>query len=182
MEKTEKKRNIWLELLRFAITGAVAALFDYLVCQLIILAFGGTNLHEAIITTLSTAGGFVIGVTINYFLSTFWVYQNVEDNAKSKTPKFILYFVLLSIGGLIVSIIAMLLCDLVVKASFGYSISDTSLMELIKKDGINFLKQGIFWSYFISFCIKTLAGLVFNYLTRKFILYKAPKQEKPKNQ
>lgn len=176
MEQVDKNKNIWLELLRFCITGAVAALFDYLVCQLIILAMGGIN-NEVLITSLSTAGGFIIGVTINYLMSTFWVYQNVDKNTKTKSPMFIFWFVLLSIGGLIVSILAMIMCDLVVQQIFSYSIVDISLMELIKKYGISFLTQGQFWSYFISFCVKTLFGLVFNYFTRKYILYKKPKSE-----
>lgn len=176
MDKEAKKKNVWLELLRFAVTGLTAALFDYLICQLVIMAFGGVSIADGWVTAISTAAGFIIGVTINYFMSTYWVYQNVENKEKTKTPMFIFWFVVLSIGALLLSIGAMLCCDLVVQAVWDYSIVDVSIMELIKNNGINFLSQGIFWAYFVSFCVKTLVGLVFNYFTRKYILYRAPKE------
>ena len=50
-------------------------------------------------------------------------------------------------------------------------------MELIKNEGILFLKEAIFWAYAISFVMMTFVGLVFNYFTRKFILYKEEKQQ-----
>ena len=57
------------------------------------------------------------------------------------------------------------------------SIVELSIMELIKENGIAFLAQNIFWAYFVSFVVKTLVGLVFNYFTRKYILYKEPKDK-----
>ena len=175
--KSTKQTSIVFELIRFAITGVVCALFDYLICQLIILAFANSNTDSWVVTTISTTGGFIIGVILNYILSTYWVYQNVDKNQNTKSPLFITKFVLLSIGGLLVSVGAMLLCNLVCEASFNINIVDISIMELINNFGIGFLAQGIFWAYFISFCIKTLAGLIFNYITRKLILYKAPKTQ-----
>ena len=81
---------------------------------------------------------------------------------------------------MLLSIGAMLLCNLVIVSAWGneYNIVNLSVMELIKEHGIKFLGQGLFWAYFISFCIKTLVGLVFNYFTRKYILYKEPKSKK----
>ena len=71
----------------------------------------------------------------------------------------------------------MLLCNLFVEHVIKLpSIVDLSIMELIKNKGILFLKEAIFWAYAISFVMKTFVGLVFNYFTRKFILYKEEKQ------
>ena len=74
-----------------------------------------------------------------------------------------------------VSVGVMLLCNLICESAFSLNIVDVSIMQLIGEHGFLFLAQGIFWAYFISFCFKTLAGLIFNYITRKLILYKAPK-------
>lgn len=179
--KKDKSKNIYFELIRFCVTGLVAALFDYLTCQLIILAFNSSgSFNEYLITSVSTACGFIIGVIINYLMSTFWVYQNVADKEKTKTPLFIVYFVLLSFGGMVVSILVMMLCNYIIDLSFGLNISDASIIDIFKDYGINFISQGIFWAYLISFGFKTLAGLIFNYFTRKYILYRAPK-EKIKN-
>lgn len=180
--KTDKKKSLLWELIRFAITGIVCALFDYLVCQLVILAFNQSLSDPILVTIISTGAGFIIGVILNYILSTYWVYQNVDKKQNTKSILFIIQFILLSVGGLIVSVGTMLLCDLVCQSSFGFSIVDISIMGLISEFGINFLAQGIFWAYFISFCLKTLVGLIFNYITRKLILYKAPKEEGKNNE
>lgn len=176
----KKTSNKW-ELLRFLICGAAAALTDYLFCQLTIFIIGrwiGGNW----LTVISTAIGFIFGVIVNYLLSTFWVYQNVDKSVKTKSKMFIFLFVILSLCAMLLSIGAMLLCDLVVVYGIHMqSIVDISLMDLIKQNGFAFLAQGIFWAYFISFCVKTIVGLVFNYFTRKYILYKAPKKVEEDN-
>ncbi len=174
----DKKKSKGLELVRFLICGVAAALTDYLFCQLMVLLIHN-HMSEIWVTILSTAVGFVFGVIVNYLISTFWVYQNVDKNVKTKSKLFITLFVVLSLCAMLLSIGAMLLCNLVVVSAWGpeNSIVDLSVMELIKENGIGFLATFIFWAYFISFCIKTLVGLVFNYFTRKYILYKEPKQK-----
>lgn len=174
----DKKTNRGIELVRFLICGVIAALADYLMCQLFVLILHNA-LNEIWTTIISTAMGFIVGVIINYLISTFWVYQNVDKDVKTKSKRFIMWFFILSFCGLLLSIGAMLLCNLVVISIWGQesSIVNLSIMELMKEHGIKFLAQGIFWAYFVSFCIKTLVGLVFNYFTRKYILYKEPKQQ-----
>lgn len=175
----DKKKNRGLELVRFLICGVAAALTDYLVCQLMVLALHNV-LSEVWTTIISTAIGFIFGVAVNYLISTFWVYQNVDKDVNTKSKKFIMWFVILSLAAMLLSVGAMLLCNLVVVSAWGQenNIVNLSVMELIKEYGINFLKISVFWAYFVSFCIKTIVGLVFNYFTRKYILYKEPKEEK----
>ena len=172
----DKKSNRGLELIRFLICGAAAALTDYLFCQLVVLLLHNV-LNETWTTIISTAIGFIFGVVVNYLISTFWVYQNVDKNIKTKSKKFIFWFVVLSLCAMGLSIGAMLICNVIVVAIKGneYSIVNLSVMELIKTHGIGFLAQFIFWAYFLSFCVKTIVGLVFNYFTRKYILYREPK-------
>ncbi len=179
MEKVDHKTSVWWELLRFCITGLVAALFDYITCQLIILAFNNSgDFNTYLITGISTGCGFIIGVIINYLMSTFWVYQNVENKEKTKTPLFIMWFVILSFLGMVVSILVMLLCNYIIEISSALNISDASIIDIFNEFGFEFFYQGIFWAYLISFGFKTLAGLIFNYFTRKYILYRAPKAQK----
>ena len=178
----DKNKNRGLELVRFLICGVAAALTDYLCCQLVVLA-----LHKAIdetwVTIISTAIGFIFGVAVNYLISTYWVYRNVDKSIKTKSKTFIMWFVILSLAAMLLSIGAMLLCNLVIVANWGQenNIVNISIMELIKENGIGFLKNSVFWAYFVSFCIKTIVGLVFNYFTRKYILYKEPKEEEQTN-
>lgn len=178
MTNEEKRKNVWLELLRFIVCGFVAALTDYLVAQSIILAFSGSLVNKTAVIAISTAVGFAVSVVVNYLISTFWVYQNVEDKSKTKTPKFITLFVILSLVAMFLSIGAMLLCNLISEAAFSINVADASFIDLIKNMGWGFLSSTIFWAYAISFVIKTLVGLIFNYFTRKYLLYKAPKEQK----
>lgn len=174
----DKKKNRGIELVRFLICGLAAALTDYLFAQLVVLALHN-YLDKIWVTIISTAIGFAFGVAVNYLISTFWVYQNVDQNINTKSKRFVTLFVVLSLCAMLLSIGAMLLCNLVVVASWGdtYNIVNLSVMELIGEYGFNFLAQGLFWAYFVSFVIKTLVGLIFNYFTRKYILYKEPKEK-----
>ena len=174
---SDRKTSRTWELFRFLVCGVAAALTDYLFCQLMVLLLHN-HLSEIWVTIISTAIGFIFGVVVNYLISTFWVYQNVDKDVKTKSKMFITLFIALSLCAMLLSIGAMLLCNLVIVSAWGneYNIVNLSVMELIKEHGVKFLGQGLFWAYFISFCIKTLVGLVFNYFTRKYILYKEPKQ------
>ena len=174
MAQVDRSKSRWWELFRFLICGVAAALSDYLTAQLIVLAMGSINF--IVVTIVSTAVGFIVGVIVNYLISTYWVYQNVDKSVNTKSKRFIIMFVVLSFIAMALSIGTMLLCDLVVTKGMGMvSIVDTSIISLIKVHGISFLRQAIFWTYFVSFVLKTLVGLVWNYFTRKYFLYKEPK-------
>ncbi len=172
-----KNQSRGREFIRFVICGLASAISDYLVCQLVIFIIGNA-LNHYVLTALSTFFGFLIGVVVNYFISTFWVYQNVDKDIKTKSPKFVTFFVIFSLIALFLSIGTMLLCNLVVEKGIGLeSIVELSIVDLFKQYGIHFISQGIFWAYAISFVLKTLVGLIWNYFTRKYILYKEPKEE-----
>ena len=142
-----------LELVRFLICGLAAAITDYLFCQLVILIFNksGVNIGWVALTTISTIIGFIFGVAVNYLLSTFWVYRNVDKNIKTKSTKFILLFVLFSVIASLLSIGTMLLANLVVvNGLHEQSIIDASIMSLFKDYGIHFIEQTIFWTYHVQ--------------------------------
>lgn len=176
-EKANHKTSKWWELLRFLICGVVAALFDYLTCQLIVFICGNA-LSNFWTIALSTMAGFIVGVITNYIISILWVYQNVDQSINKKSKKFIALFVLFSFIGMLLSIGTMYLCELTCISAWGdeASIINTQLLSLIRQYGIGFLAQPSFWRYFIAFCLKTIVGLVFNYFTRKYILFKEPKE------
>ena len=152
---SDRKTSRTWELFRFLVCGVAAALTDYLFCQLVVLLLHN-HLSEIWVTIISTAIGFIFGVVVNYLISTFWVYQNVDKDVKTKSKMFITLFIVLSLCAMLLSIGAMLLCNLVIVSAWGneYNIVNLSVMELIKEHGIKFLGQGLFWAYFISFCIK----------------------------
>ncbi len=146
-ERTYSNFILW-EIFRFAIVGLVAAVFDFAVCYLLqFFAFAGNE--AAYVTVISTAGGFIVGVTINYLMSTFMVYKGTKSNV-SRTFKGIVIFLVLAVIGLLIGI------------GIQYFLYD-----------FLFLAKGIsFFSYPIDFVIRTLVVMVYNYVTRKLILYR----------
>lgn len=175
-QKVDRSKSKGWELFRFLVCGVAAALSDYLAAQLIVLAM--RNVNQVAVIIASTMVGFIVGVIVNYLISTYWVYQNVDKSVQTKSKKFITLFVILSFIAMLLSIGTMYLCDAVVVYGMQKdSIVNTSIIDLIKADGIKFLANVNFWTYFVSFCLKTIVGLVWNYFTRKYILYKAPKED-----
>ena len=173
----DRKTNRGLEILRFLVTGIVCALLDFIVSYFVLAGLVKTGMDSGWANALSIAAGFVVGVIVNYILSTFWVFQNVKDEKASKKPLFIVLFVLLSAGAMLLSIGTMELCAFVCLNAWNVDIiskADTVLGEIFS---FSFWDDIEFWAYFISFVIKTFVGLVWNYLTRKFILYREPKKE-----
>lgn len=173
MEKTEKNKKLSGELIRFVITGIICSLLDFLVSYGVTVILKAGSLNDTLIVAISTLAGFTIGVIANYLLSTFWVFKNVREGTKSKSPLFIFLFVILSIGGWLVSFGTMELCRVIIQHTNGININEVEIsFKAITTAG--------FWLFGVSFVLKTLVGMVWNYLTRKFILYKAPKKEDKK--
>ena len=174
----DRKTNRGLEILRFLVTGIVCALIDFVVSYFVLAGLVKAGMESGWANALSIAVGFLVSVIINYLLSTYWVFKNVKDENASKKPLFILVFVLLSAGAMFLSIGTMQLCAFVCLNAWNVDIiskADTIVGEIFS---FSFWSDIAFWAYFISFVIKTFVGLVWNYLTRKFILYREPKEDK----
>ena len=84
---------------------------------------------------------------------------------------------LLSAGAMLLSIGTMELCAFVCLNAWNVDIISKADQILGEIFSFSFWDDIEFWAYFISFVIKTFVGLVWNYLTRKFILYREPKKE-----
>ena len=140
--------KLFYEVFRFLIVGLIAAVFDFLLCYIFqfIIFKGNENVY---VTVISTIMGFLIGVVINYLLSTYMVYKKT-DNKKAKNVKGMIIFLLLAVIGLLLGIgIQALFYDLL------------------------FVKKGVsFFSYPITFIFRTFVVMVYNYISRKLILYK----------
>ena len=168
MENKDKK--ISLEIIRFVITGVICALLDFATSYIVTVILKKTNMNDTAIVAISTLIGFTISVIANYILSTLWVFKNVKDKNNAKKPLFIVLFIILSACGWGLSFGTMELCRLACNAWWQIDINSIKLeFKAITTAG--------FWMFGVSFILKTFVGMVWNYLTRKFILYKAPKEE-----
>ena len=166
-----KKDNLW-ELAKFLITGVVCALADFLTTSLFLKICAG--LPATAQSAISLLAGFLVGVTLNYILSTYWVFKGKQDKDVTKSKKFIILFVIFSAVAYGLSYGTYEIYRIIIVKAANININDANIQYILK---FQFWGDALFWLFFLAFFLKTLVGLIWNYFTRKYILYKR-KEEK----
>ncbi|MBQ9710224.1 MAG: GtrA family protein [Clostridia bacterium] len=154
----EKHPTLW-EIFKFLLVGGGATVVDFVVMSVTLylfapkyyngffsVFFGSGYEPQTVATVVGTALGFIFGLVFNYILSLVFVFSG-SDTSKAKTGGGFLAFAGLSAVGLVIHILGMYV---------GYDLL-----------GIN---------EWIVKIVLTLVVLVFNYLTRKLLLFKNKKQ------
>ncbi len=161
-----KNGNTW-ELIKFLITGLAAAAVDALTVALChqIFAF----LPDLASEVISIFLGFLVSVILNYILSTYWVFKGKQDDAVTKSKRFVLLFVLFSAIAFGLSFGTYWLCKFIFEVSAGVNITEIQIGYILK---FQFWGDKVFWLFAVAFILKTLVGLIWNYFSRKYILYK----------
>ena len=168
-----KKDNLW-ELIKFLITGGVCALTDFLVTALFLKICA--PLPNVAKSAISLLAGFIVSVILNYILSTYWVFKGKQDKEITKSTRFIILFIIFSAIAYGLSFGTYELCRIAFVSGFNININDATISYILE---FTFWGDALFWLYFLAFFLKTLVGLVWNYFTRKYILYK---KKEPKKQ
>ncbi len=161
-----KKENTW-ELTKFLITGLVCALADFLTTSLFLKVFA--FLPGAAQSATALLLGFVVGVFLNYILSTYWVFKGKQDSKVTKSIGFIIAFVVLSIIAYGLSYGTYELCRMLFANTMGMNINECNIGYIFQP---KHWLEGLFWLFILAFFLKTLVGLIWNYFTRKYILYR----------
>ena len=162
----DKKQNTW-ELIKFLITGAVCAIADFLTTSLFLKIT--ESLPNTAQSAISLLAGFIVGVILNYILSTFWVFKGKQDRSVTKSARFIILFVIFSAIAYGLSYGTYELCRIVFQNTAHVNINDATIKYILQ---FTFWGDALFWLYFLAFFLKTLVGLIWNYFTRKYILYR----------
>ena len=162
----DKKQNT-MELIKFLITGAVCALADLLTTSLFLKIT--ESLPATAQSAISLLAGFIVGVILNYLLSTFWVFAGKQDRSVTKSAKFIILFVIFSAIAYGLSYGTYELCRFIFQNTAHVNINDATIKYIFQ---FTFWGDVMFWLYILAFFLKTLIGLIWNYFTRKFILYR----------
>ena len=137
-------KNLY-EAFRYAIVGGISAVVDLGVLYLLTkFAFGGKN--TGLPLAVSVAGGFIVGLIVNFLLSQLFVFTSKEQKEKGKGAK---AFLIYAIVGLI-----------------GFGLTE-ALMHL----GMLFVSQAGLW-YLLLNCFVKGVVLVWNYIGRKIFVYK----------
>ena len=161
-----KRENTW-ELIKFLITGVVCAAADFLTTSLFLRICNG--LPSALQSALSLLAGFIVGVILNYILSTYWVFRGKQDSKVTKSTKFIVLFVVFSAIAYGLSYGTYEICRIITQAAAHININNANINYILQ---FTFWGDALFWLFALAFVLKTLVGLIWNYLTRKYILYK----------
>ena len=161
------KNNNSLELIKFLITGVTCAIADYLTSVLFLKICSG--LPEALKSAISLLAGFIVGVILNYILSTYWVFKGKQDSKVTKSAKFVILFILFSAIAYGLSYGTYELFRFIFNNSAHVNINDCNITYIFQ---FTFWGDALFWLFAVAFVSKTLVGLIWNYFTRKYILYK----------
>lgn len=174
----DKKNNNWWELAKFLITGVVCAIADFLTTSLFLKILEGLKENYAWLqSAIALLAGFIVGVTLNYILSTFWVFKGKQDRNVTKSTTFIILFVVFSAIAYGLSYGTYELCRFIFNKAWLININEATISYILK---FKFWGDALFWLYFLAFFLKTLIGLIWNYFTRKYILYKKKEQPEEK--
>lgn len=165
--KKQKSISLSSELVRFLITGLICAVADFLVTSLFLMILKGAL--RPVQSALSLLAGFLVGVILNYLLSTYWVFRGKQKENVTKSAKFIVLFVVFSAVAYGLSYGTYELCRIFFDAFLQADINSIGIDYLLR---FTFWGNYVFWLFVLAFFLKTLIGLVWNYFTRKNILYK----------
>ncbi len=184
-----KRKSRWGEIFRFIVIGCLCTLIDLVIEYALGLLFannlsqlGSSNVDGNIVPgygsyislAICVTMGFVISMVVNFFFSRKWVFQDVDKNTNYNTPKYFWSYAGLAFGGLLLGIGIQCLCLWLVNEIWHMNLSidpfqKVDWTKLFHKDSISI------WAFFAVFCIKTLIVLIYNYWTRKHLIFKAPK-------
>ena len=184
-KKIDTDKNIVMELLRFIIIGGYSTLIDFAIegwvtSMLSKFTVGLGHVAAFFVMFAISIVGFIVSTPATWSLSSVWGFRNVdrESEAKAKSAKggliFAFWSFLALLGGALIQFLGYMIC------------LDWSGMNINILGGFDFnmmFTEGhleVFWAWFIVLVIRTSFTMVFNYLTRKFFIYKAPKETESK--
>ena len=178
---SNRDKNLFWELVRFVVIGLYGTLIDFAIegwITSMVANKTATMGHVAAFFVMFAISivGFIVATPATWSLTSIWGFRNVEkeSEAKAKSLKGSLIFTFWAfmglLGGAVIQFIGYMICI------------DWSGWGINILGGFNFdamFNQGhieIFFAWATVMVIRTAFTMVFNYLTRKFFIYKAPKE------
>lgn len=162
MKNQQTRKELLLEIIRFLIVGVIATVCDYATfCLFDAVVFPlfpiNNDAWRTVFLCISTALGFVVGLILNWVLSVRFVFLAVKGKEKTRSgKKFTLFSVIALVGFVLTEIGVVVLVAVFPEIPlFG----KTSLF-------------GTGWEKWLAKCIMTCIVLVWNYLARKFFVFR----------
>ncbi|MCH3909671.1 MAG: GtrA family protein [Bacilli bacterium] len=181
-DETAKKKSKSREILRFVVIGLLCTAVDFTV-QLLLTKYAFGPLFKDVGSWgnyaswgISVTIAFIISNIVNFIFSRTWVFQNVDKSVNTKSGKAWWSYFGLGAGGFLIGLglqeLGVWICDVAWGLNLSYDITVSPWGELLKAGDISL------YAFLIIFCCKTLVTMVYNYETRKHLIFKAPKETK----
>lgn len=147
---SQKTDNTLVQFIRYVFVGGAATVVDWVSSALIFFLVFGSAAKYAL---LSNAAGFLLGLIVNFLISTVWVFG--ESKVKSKAAEF-LGFAAIGLVGLLIT--------LLVTKLFEVTLGDqTKLFQIFAK------------------VVSTAISFFWNFFARKYLLYNKKREEQNQN-
>lgn len=175
MTKTDKKKKLLKQILKFGVVGGIAFLIDFIIYSIVL------NLVEwEYDYLLAGIAGFMVSLIFNYLASMAFVFER-KDNADKK--KEFLIFMVLSLIGLGVNTIVLWLCMDVTYSNWAWLQSVLSrLTEFLHENGINVIENAKELASYLAKIIATGIVMIYNFISRKMTLEKKDDENETKGQ
>ncbi len=145
----EQKKSRTAEIIRFALTGGVCFLVEL---AILILLRGRLGVDTLIATPIA----FLISVILNYLLCVVWVFRGAKNQGAGAKA-----------GFLITSVIGLGLNELLMLV-FRLTLGEDAVVLTIGSREINM--------YVLNKCLATLIVMIWNYFSKRAVLYRRVKQ------
>jgi putative flippase GtrA len=178
----QHKKSKFREIIRFAVIGVLCTIIDFGIQFVLLKYVFANNISQMagwgnyVAFAISVTIAFIVANIVNFFFSRTFVFQNVDKNVNTKTQKAWWTYFFLGAGGWLLGLalqeLGVWICQLGWNMSLSYDITKVSWTDLATTGGWPF------YAFLIIFCIKTLITMIYNYETRKHLIFKAPKEDK----
>ncbi len=181
MERIDRDKSLFMELVRFVVIGVYGTLIDFAIeGWFTSLAASWTKDANHIVAFFImfaiSVVGFLVATPATWSLTSIWGFRNVEKEhaEKAKSLKGSLVFTFWAfialLGGAIIQFLGYMVCR--DWSGWGINILGGFSFDEMFNQG----HMEVFWAWIVVLVIRTAFTMVFNYLTRKFLIYKAPKE------
>lgn len=181
-KKFDANKNLLMEIVRFVVIGVYGTLIDFAVegwfTSMVSSRVEGVGAIAAFfVMFLISALGFLVATPATWSLTSIWGFRNVtkESEAKAKSLKGMFIFTFWAVIGLLLGAVIQFFGYMICLEWSGWGINILGGFSFDKMFGpggnIN-----VFYAWAVVMVIRTAFTMVFNYLTRKLFIYKAPKE------
>ena len=181
-KKEKHNKSLFWELVRFVVVGIYGTLIDFAIegwatSMISSKTEGIGHIPAFFVMFLISILGFLVATPATWSLTSVWGFRNVtkESEAKAKSIKGALLFTFWAfiglLGGAVIQFIGYMTC--LEWSGWNINILGGFNFQQMFGEGGNL---AIFYAWAVVLVIRTAFTMVFNYLTRKFLIYKAPKE------